>query len=502
MQPIFQHGVASGDPLQDRVILWTRLTVPDLQDQSIAWEIAADRDFRYIIDSGSATACVDDDHTVHVDATGLQPGHRYYYRFHALGQTSPTGHTRTLPLSNSSRVRFAQASAARYNAGYFNAYGRIADRAERGELDFLLHLGDYIYELGNAPGPGQTAAADTGRPFDPLYECKTLEDYRTRYSQVHCDPDAQRMHASLPLISSVDEHDFAAGAWRSGASLHDESRDGSWEERVRNCLRARAEWLPLRPPDPDHELSVYRSVHFGTLLDLFLINTRTHRDQPAPPPHMHDPDRTQLGLEQRQWLFDAFSRSTATWRLIANPSILGPSWRSELTDSARLALVKTGLIAPDGLGPNFDQWDGYPAERYLLLRRMRDHRLGNFVVLSGGIHIGLAQELKMDPSDAASKAIAIECVNPSVTSQNLDETMKWKPRTKSTEHEQELLRLFPEMKYLDLDSHGYCIVDVSPERVQVEWWNVDGILKRSKKESRGAVFQIPTGQPALIPLGT
>ncbi len=501
MQPIFQHGVASGDPLQDRVILWTRLTVPDLQDQSIAWEIAADRDFRYILGSGSATACVDDDHTVHVDAAGLQPGHRYYYRFHARGQTSPTGHTRTLPLSNASRVRFAQVSGAKYNAGYFNAYARIADRAERGELDFLLHLGDYVYELANSPAPGQAAAADTGRPFDPLYECKTLEDYRLRYSQIRRDADAQRMHASVPIVSTVDEHDLAEGAWRGGAVGHDESRDGSWEERVRNCLRARAEWLPIRPPDAHGELRVHRSLPFGTLLDLFLIDTRTHRDQPVPPPHLHDPDRTQLGLEQRQWLFEAFDRSAATWRLLANPSILGPTWRPDLPESARLTLGKTRLIAADGLGPNFDQWDGYPAERYLLLRRMRDHKLGNFVVLSGGVHMGVAQELKMDPSDPASRAIAVECINPSVTSQNLDDTMKWKPRTKSVEQEQELQRLIPEIKYLDLDSHGYCIVDVTPERVQVEWWNVDGVLKRSKKESRSAVFQIPTGKAALIPLG-
>jgi alkaline phosphatase D len=501
MQPIFQHGVASGDPLQDRVILWTRLTLHELQDQPISWEIAADRDFRYIIDSGSALACAEDDHTVHVDAANLQPGHRYYFRFHALGQTSPTGHTKTLPLSNASHARFAQASCAKYNAGYFNAYARIADRAERGELDFLLHLGDYIYEMANAPGPGQTPGADVGRPFDPLYECKTLQDYRTRYSQAHRDPDAQRMHASLPILPTVDDHEFADGAWRGGADLHDETRDGPWAERVRDCLRARYEWLPIRLPDPKDPLRVYRAVHLGTLMDLFLINTRIHRDQPVAPPHMHDPDRSELGLDQRDWLFDEFDHSGATWRLLANSSVLGTTWKPDLPESARLPLLKAKLIAADGLGPDYDQWDGYPAERYLLLRHMRDHKLGNFVVLSGGIHVALAQELKMDPFDPASKSIAIECVNSSISSQNFDDKMRWKPRTKSIEYEQELLREFPEMKYIDLDSHGYNIVDVTPERVQVEWWSVDGVLKRSKKESRGAVFQIPNGRPVLIPLG-
>ena len=501
MQPIFQHGVASGDPLQDRVILWTRLTVPDLQDQVVAWEIAADRDFRYVTESGSALACVDDDHTVHVDAAGLQPGHPYYYRFHALGQTSPIGHTRTLPLSNTLNIRFAQASCAKYNAGYFNAYARIADRAQRGELSFLLHLGDYIYEMSNASGPGETPAPDLGRSFEPPYECKTLEDYRMRYAQVHRDPDAQRMHASLPIISTVDDHEFADGAWRGGSDLHDDSRDGSWAARLRNCLRARYEWLPIRLPDPRDPARLYRTVHCGTLMDIFLINTRTHRDQPAAPPHMHDPDRTALGLDQRQWLFDEFDHSTSTWRLLANPSVLGTTWKPDLPESARLPLLKARLIAADGLGPDYDQWDGYPAERYLLLRRMRDHKLGNFVVLSGDIHTGLAQELKMDPSDPASRPFAIECVNTSVTSQNFDDKMKWKPRTRSIPYEQELLGHFPQMKYIDLDSHGYSIVDVTPERVQVEWWNVDGVLKRTKKESRGAAFQIPTGRPTLIPIG-
>ncbi len=500
MQPIFQHGVASGDPLHDRVILWTRLSLPDLQDQHVSWELSADRDFRYVIASGSATASIDNDHTLHVDATGLEPGRRYYYRFHALGQISPTGHTRTLPLSNASRLRFAQVSSARYNLGYFNAYARIADRAERGDLDFLLHLGEYICELPNASAPSQSGANDIGRSLHPLYECKTLEDYRTRYSQARLDPDAQRMHASLPVIATVDEHDMAEGAWRSGAACHDETRDGSWDERVRNSLRARAEWLPIRLREPDDELRVFSAVHVGKLVDLFILSTRTDRDQPVPAPHLHDPDRTQLGMEQRQWLFSAVDHSTATWRLLASPSLLGPVWDPDLPASARLPLQSLRLIAPDGLGPALDGWDGYPAERYLLLRRMRDHKLGNFVVLSGGTYTGLARELKMDTSDPASRPVAVECVNASVTAPNLDEHMKWKPRTRSLEHEQELQRVIPELKYLDLDSHGYCIVDVTAERVQVEWWNVDGVLKRSKKETLGAVFQIPTGQPALISL--
>jgi alkaline phosphatase D len=494
VESIFQHGVASGDPLQDRVILWTRLTLPDPDDQQLAWAIAADPQFRNVVRSGTAVACTEDDHTVRVDASGLQPGHRYFYRFHALGQTSPVGCTRTLPRDNVRQIRFAQVSCARFNAGFFNTYARIADRRD---LDFVLHLGDYIYESADDPPSAQ--GTGLGRPFEPLHECKTLEDYRKRYNQYHRDPDVQQMHAAHPIISTVDDHELADGAWRGGADQHDPRRDGSWAERVRSALRARWEWLPVRLPDSSDLFHVYRTVHLGQLADLFVIDTRIHRDQPVPPPEMHDPNRTQLGLAQRKWLFEEFDHSTSGWRFIANPSILGTTWQRDLPDSVRLPLLKTRLIAADGLGPDHNQWDGYPAERYLLMRRIRDHKLGNFVVLSGDIHIGLAQELKMEPADPAQQAIAVECVNTSITSQNFDNMMHWPPHTRSLEYEHEILSFFPGMKYIDLDSHGYNLVDVTPERVQVEWWYVDTVLERSENERRGAVFKIESGHSALIP---
>ncbi len=497
MDSIFQHGVASGDPLPDGVILWTRLTLPEPADQPLAWEISTDSDFKHFIASGSSVACVDDDYTVRIDAAGLEPGCRYFYRFHALGQTSPAGRTRTLPSGDVTHLRFAQVSCAKFNAGFFNAYARIADRDD---LDFLLHLGDYIYEASNTPPAGQTPGADIGRPFEPLHECKTLEDYRMRYNQYRRDPDVQRMHASLPIISTVDDHEFADGAWRGGADVHDEQRDGPWADRVRNALRVRWEWLPIRLPDPSDPLRVYRSFHIGELADLFLINTRIHRDRPVPSPEMYDPSRTELGLPQRKWLFDEFDSSTAAWRILGNPSVLGTTWKRYLPDSIKLPLLKTKLIAADGLGPDYDQWDGYPAERFLLMKHIRDHKLGNFVVLSGDIHICLAQELKMDPFDPSQPPVAVECINTSLTSQNFDDKMKWEPRTRSLPYEQDLLRVFPEMKYIDLDSHGYNVVDVTPERVLVEWWNVDTVLRRTEKESRGAAFKIESGKPALVPV--
>ncbi len=500
MPSIFQHGVASGDPLQDRVILWTRLTGPTSDDIQLSWGVATDPDFNDVVSSGTGLACAEDDHTVRVDAAGLRPGQRYFYRFHALGQISPIGRTRTLPLNDAAHVRFAQASCAKYNAGYFNAYARIAARAQQDDLDFVLHLGDYIYESADVPPAGQTPGAGIGRSFEPLHECKTLADYRARYNQYHRDPDVQRMHASLPVVSTVNEHEIADRAWRGGAHDHNEARDGLWAERLKAALRARREWLPVRIPDPADPLRIHRAVHLGRLADLYILDACTQRDEPAPPPRLHDPDRSALGITQRKWLFGEFEQSSAAWRIVATPSLLGPAWKKDLPESARLPLIKMNLIAANGQGPDYDQWDGYPAERYLLMRKMRDHKLRNFLVLSGDAHVSLARELRMDALNPASKPVAVECANASVTSQNFDDQMKWAPRKQSIQHEQELLHFFPEMKYLDLDSHGYNIIDVTPERIQVEWWNVEAVTRRTDREWRGAAFQIPSGSPTLTPV--
>ncbi|HEY2980212.1 MAG TPA: alkaline phosphatase D family protein [Anaerolineales bacterium] len=397
-----------------------------------------------------------------------------------------------MPGADVKHIRFAQASCAKFNAGFFNAYARMA---EHDDLDFLLHLGDYIYEASNTPPAGQTPGADIGRPFEPLHECKTLADYRMRYSQYHRDPDVQTMHAALPVISTVDDHEFADGAWRGGADVHDEQRDGPWTDRLKNCFRARNEWLPARLPDPQDTARVYRAVTFGGLADLFLINTRTYRDQPVPPPEMNAAERTALGPDQRAWLFDSFAASTARWRLLGNPSVLSTTWRPGIPQEIKLALLKTKLIAADGLGPDYDQWDGYPAERALIFDMLRKHPLGNIVVLSGDIHTCMVAELQEFPFEGGDRPVAVEFINTSLTSQNLDDKMKWGYRTKSLEYERGISEAFPHIKWCDLDSHGYNIVDVTPERVQVEYWLVDTVLQRTDQEKLGTVWNVQAGKP-------
>ena len=492
---LFQHGVASGDPLTDRVILWTRVTIAGTENVPVNWEISEEEGFNNLAGSGVATAELENDHTVHVDADGLRPGKRYFYRFHVNGETSVTGRTKTLPTETEA-IRFAQVSCSKFNAGFLNVYARIA---ERDDLDFVLHLGDYIYEAANVPPAGQTPGADIGRAFEPLHECKTLQDYRMRYSQYRRDPDAQAMHASLPMIATVDDHEFADGAWRGGADVHNDEVDGPWSERLKTCFRVRWEWLPVRHPDPSDPERVYRSVNLGGLADILLLNTRTYRDQPVPAPEMHAPERTELGLEQREWLFRAFESSTARWRILGNPSVLSTTWKKNCSEEVKLALLKTKLIASDGDGPDYDQWDGYPAERKLLFEMFRK-RQGSTVVLSGDIHVGMVCALEENPFDGQNNVLAVEFINSSVTSQNLDDKMKWGYRTKSPDYEQGITRELPHVKWCDLDTHGFNLVEVTPERIQVEYWGVDTVLQRTQKVFRTSTWTVEHGTTHLTRL--
>lgn len=494
---VFVHGVASGDPLGDRIVIWTRVTVPagGPEPVPVHWIVGRDEALASIVAQGESTARASSDLTVSVDVDGLEPGTRYWYAFEALGERSPVARTRTLPVDGIDHLQFAMVSCAKFNAGYFNGYARIADRAD---LDFVLHLGDYIYEASQNPPASQTKSADIGRPFDPLDECRTLADYRRRYAQYHADPDTQRMHHAHPIIGILDDHEFADGAWRDGAAEHREERDGPWADRKAAAFQAREEWLPIRRPDPDDPTRVFRTVALGGLADLLLIDTRSRRDEPIEGAAMAAPERTQLGPQQRAWLFDELRRSRAPWRLIGNSSVMAPTWAPNLPDSVRPALIKLKLVSGDALGPDPDQWDGYPAERDLILDEFASPDVGDVVVLSGDVHVGLALELRRDPMNAVDPPVAVEFVTPSLTSQNLGEKMGWTEKLQAVPSEEAMVQALPYVRWCDLAGHGYVLVDVTPERVVAEWWLVDTIVRRSDAEHRAAGWMVERGTPLLV----
>jgi alkaline phosphatase D len=431
--------------------------------------MARDQALRHVVAGGSAPARIDSDLTVKVDVDDLEPDTTYYYFFEAGSETSPVGRTRTLPESRD-HIRFAMYSCAKYAAGYFNAFGRIA---EHDDLNFVLCLGDYIYEYGN-DDKGLAGLIDRG--FEPEHECRTLDDYRTRYSLYRRDRDLQRLHQMHPFINLVDDHEFCDNTWRDGAKRHDEKEDGPWPDRKAAAFRAWREWIPIRLPDPADPSRIFRTFPLGGLADLILLDTRTRRDEQTKDPDiMEHKERTLLGEEQFEWFAKECESSTATWRIIANAVMIGQVKTDFMPEDLGNPLGELGVLTKKEHGPEPDQWDGYPVERGKLLECVRKHALGNVVFLSGDCHSSWAMDIKMDPHDPVDESIAGEFCTTSLTSENLDDEAGWHPRSRSLAIEHEVIAMNPHIHWVETDSHGFVLIDASPERVQADWWYVDHI---------------------------
>lgn len=265
----FLHGVASGDPLQDRVILWTRVQPEDGKAVAVRWEVARDAGFEEIAAEGTAEAAHDTDFIVKADAAGLEPGLPYFYRFTAEEQRSPTGQTRTLPEGDVGSFKLAVMSCSHYAAGFFNVYKTVA---EREDVDAVLHLGDYIYEYG-MDGYGGPIGQEIDRIVEPDREILTLADYRARYGHYRLDADLQALHAAKPMIAIWDDHETANNTWKNGAQNHDEETEGPYRARAEASLKAYLEWLPIRKNEDEPE-RIYRSFDIGNLARLIMLDTR------------------------------------------------------------------------------------------------------------------------------------------------------------------------------------------------------------------------------------
>jgi alkaline phosphatase D len=480
----FRHGIASGDPLGDRVILWTRVTAPGGGPTPVRWQIASDPGFRRVVNEGIVTALPTRDHTVKVDAVGLEPGRTYYYRFSALGEESPAGRTRTLPERTISRLRLAVASCANLPFGYFNAYRHIAARHD---LDLVLHLGDYLYEYApNTYGDG----SDLGRVHLPAHEIVSLADYRTRHAQYKRDPDLQEAHRQHPWICVWDDHESANNSWRDGAENHNpEQNEGTWADRRTAAIRAYHEWLPIREQPGAAGSHIYRSFRLGDLAHLIMLDTRLHgrtrqlQDR-TDRTGLADPSRTILGADQQAWLTEqlrASVRQGSTWRLIGQQLMFGQ------------------LIAEDGMLLNTDQWDGYPASRAAILDQLDAERIHDTVVLTGDIHTAWGLDIARDPRsggyDPASGrgSLAVEMVATSVTSPGPDGT-----DLELQDREATILRDRPHIHYVNLREHGYLLLDLDDTRAQGEWWYVDRLDRRDAGERFGAGLATARGSNHLV----
>ncbi|MEU4095591.1 alkaline phosphatase D family protein [Streptomyces sp. NPDC026673] len=472
--PVFLHGVASGDPLPDGVLLWTRVTpAPEAVPGSglgpateVGWAVARDKAFTSVVATGTATATADADHTVKADVRGLQPATDYWYRFTAGGVTSPAGRTRTAPAENATadRLRFGVVSCANWEAGYFASYRHLA---ARGDLDAWLHLGDYLYEYASG---GYAARGTVVRPHAPAHEIVTLADYRTRHGRYKTDADLQALHAAAPVVAIWDDHEFANDAWSGGAENHTEGAEGAWAARVAAAKQAYFEWMPVRPSIAG---TTYRRLRFGRLADLSLLDLRSFRSRQAAigSGSVDDPDRTLTGRAQLDWLKAGLKASDTTWRLIGNSVMISPVAFGALPDHLLAPLAKLLGLPAEGLAVNVDQWDGYTDDRRELLAHLRDNAIGNTVFLTGDIHMAWANDVPVKAATyPLSASAATEFVVTSVTSDNLDDILKVAPNTVSTVAEAAIQAANRHVKWLDMDSHGYGVLDVTGERAQMDYY--------------------------------
>ena len=469
----FYHGVASGDPLQDRVIIWTRVTPEDsATDVRVRWDIATDENFSSILKSDSTITNASKDYTVKVDVDGLQPAQYYYYRFHALGKTSVVGRTKTLSADAMDSLKLAIVSCSNWEFGYFNPYAIIADK----EVDAVVHLGDYIYEYAT----GVYGDTTIGRKNLPAHEIVSLSDYRTRYSQYHLDEGLRKLRMRHPLITIWDDHEVANNVYTEGAQNH-QPEEGDFNTRKAAARQAYYEWLPIRESN-----KLYRSFTFGKLADLIMLDERLE-GRTAPADSVSAPDfesdkRSMLGPDQLQWFENSLTDSKATWKIIGNQVLF-----SDLDIS--------GLYKKD-MPKNLDAWDGYPAEKKRIEQYIAENKIADILFVTGDTHASWAIETFAEglKNTKGKQALAVELGTTSVTSGNGNEG---KPDDSVKVKEQKLLKQNPHIKYLNNRDHGYLLLTLYPQKAKAEWYYTETLRSSSQKEILGKRFSIEKGKHIL-----
>lgn len=457
----FYHGLASGDPLDDRVIIWTRVTPEYDTTIRVQWKMALDTGFTKVVKEGVVNTDYTKDYTVKVDVDGLQPGVTYYYYFSALKRNSIIGRTHTLPQSTVDHLRFAVVSCVNYQMGYFNGYKRIA---ERNDLDAVLHLGDYIYEY---PTYGYGYTAEVGRTHRPNHTIITLDDYRIRHSFYKLDQDLRAAHQQHPFIAVWDDHEIVNNTYETGAMSHDPKTEGDFETRKQNAIRAYLEWMPIRHPEFVRNARIYRKFSYGNLAQLLMLDTRDEARNAqvtnVNSPQFSDPNRRILGDVQRNWMLDNMKQSKATWQILGNQV----------------------MFSQDGITPDIDAWTGYPAERKLVLDELTNMSSRNNIILTGDTHRSWAYDLTEAPHDTAryepftgKGTFGVELATPSLASPNRNESS---PGTSPVPQQQALLVENPHLRYVDLDNHGYFILDITPAKAQADYFYVDTKMRSANE---------------------
>ncbi len=476
---LFALGVASGDPLPDSVILWTRLVADPLAvgggmpaaPVPVTWQVAADEAFDDVVAEGGAAADPALAHSVHIDATDLEPDTMYWYRFTVGDQTSPIGRTRTTPAAGADveRLRFAFASCQDRQEGHWTAHQHLAEE----DVDLVFFLGDYIYE--DDPDPGAVRTNQTPEPVD-------LAGYRLRHGEYRADPVLQAAHARFPWVCTPDDHEvdnnYAGLAEEPVADGGSGSSPEAFGRRRAAAYQAYYEHLPLRiDPPRDGDAQIYRDLAWGSLARFYVLDTRQYRsDQPcdrqfdigAGCDELADPARTMLGPDQEVWLGEALGESDATWNVVAQQVVM-----------TRLALIP----GTDDLF-NLDQWDGYPASRQRVVDLLRG--VSNPVVITGDIHLSGLGVVSADADDPATEPVATELVGTSISSSF---------PAGFVDAIAAIAAASPAVHYVEARHRGYVVVELTPGDLRADYRYVSTTAEPEAEVSTGASWRVRAGDP-------
>jgi alkaline phosphatase D len=468
----FALGVASGCPRADSVVLWTRLAPAAAPgaSETVAWELATDEAFRDVVRRGRETAIAGDAHSVHAEATGLEPSRWYWYRFSAGGARSEVGRTRTAPAAGRDEaLSFAIASCQRFDDGHYAAWRHLADEAP----DLVVFLGDYIYE--SAPRANRVRTHVGGGP------ARTLDEYRARYEQYRSDASLRRAHAVAPWIVTWDDHevqnDYAA----------DRGEDLAPAFLARRAAGYQAWWehmpLPRRMRPRDAGLRVFDRYDWGALARFHVLDDRQYRDHHACPrpgrggsntvddadcPELLRPGRTILGADQERWLADGLAQREANWNFVAQQTLVAPfTWSRE------------GRHWTDG-------WAGYPGARDRFLDAIVERKARDTVVLSGDVHCNYMCDLKRRVDEPSGATIATEVCGTSISSSGL-----------AQERIAAVLPLNPHIRYARADERGYVALKAGAARVDVALRVVSDVLDPNASVRTAARFAIEAGRPGI-----